>query len=428
MTTQDFRGITYTIETLTGNDQTFQGTRGNDWVEAPGSNNIISTDKGNDVILAGLEFLFIGDYPPYGGSAIFYSPLPEASTTVGNEIIDAGSGDDYVAVGKGNYIVDLGKGNNIFDGGTATGNIQISAGNGNDIIDAGSGNYKIDAGGGNNWIYLAGGNASVSAGNGNDIIDAGSGNYKIDAGGGNNWISLAGGNASVSAGSGNDVITTNIGGVFALLSYLDGEGKPYKQVIDAGKGNNQIGLTVFGQTSITTGSGQDFVLAYSVSTLFGIGEVNSDSVDILTGSGNDTVITIDTKSLINTGSGDDLVIAGAGDDTIYAGSGNDVINLRGGTFSIPSPLDNLGFFGLLFGSEVPVQGGGNDTVYLESGNDTVILGSSGFATIYDFGKNDRLDVSGLNATFTRMGHDTLISSGSNSLGILKEYTGSVALV
>ncbi|MHC5934291.1 calcium-binding protein [Nostoc sp.] len=393
MTTRVFRGITYIVETLTGNDQTFQGTRGNDWLEAPGSNNIISTGKGNDVILAGLEFFSIGDYPPYGGSAIFENSLPEASTTVGNEIIDAGSGDDYVAVGKGNYIIDLGKGNNIFDGNLATGNIQISAGNGNDIIDAGSGNYQIDAGGGNNWIYLAAGNVCVSA------------------------------------GSGNDVITTNpFGGVITLLSYLlpeEGEGKPYKQVIDAGKGNNQIGLTVFGQTSITTGSGQDFVLASSISTLLFGSEVNSDSVDILTGSGNDTVITIDTKSLINTGSGDDLVIAGAGDDTIYAGSGNDVINLRGGTFSIPSPLDNLG----LFGSEVPpVQGGGNDTVYLGSGKDTVILGSSGFATIYDFGKDDRLDVSGLNATFTRMGHDTLISSGSNSLGILKEYTGSVALV
>ncbi|MEH2459365.1 calcium-binding protein [Nostoc sp.] len=212
----------------------------------------------------------------------------------------------------------------------------------------------------------------------------------------------------------------------ALLSYIspdEGEGKPYKQVIDAGNGNNQIELTVFGKTSITTGSGQDFVLAASASTQVLGKAVNSDSVDILTGSGNDTVITIDTKSLINTGAGNDLVIAGAGDDTIYTGSGRDVINLRGGTFSIPSPVDNLGFFG----SEVTVQGGGNDTVYLERGNDKVILGSSGFATIYGFDKNDRLDVSGLNATFTRMGHDTLISSGSNSLGILKEYTSSVGL-
>ncbi|MEH2376973.1 hypothetical protein [Nostoc sp.] len=50
MTTRVYRGVTYTVETLTGNDQTFQGTQGNDWLEAPGSNNVISTGKGNDVI------------------------------------------------------------------------------------------------------------------------------------------------------------------------------------------------------------------------------------------------------------------------------------------------------------------------------------------------------------------------------------------
>lgn len=94
--------------------------------------------------MAGLEFLSIGNYLPYGGPAIVYNSLPEASTTVGNEIIDAGSGDDYVAVGKGNYIVDLGNGNNIFDGGVATGNIRVSAGNGNDtLISSGSNSLGI---------------------------------------------------------------------------------------------------------------------------------------------------------------------------------------------------------------------------------------------------------------------------------------------
>ncbi|MHC5719433.1 MAG: hypothetical protein ACYTX0_47150 [Nostoc sp.] len=68
-------------------------------------------------------------------------------------------------------------------------------------------------------------------------------------------------------------------------------------MIDAGKGNNQIGLTVFGQTSITTGSGQDFVLAYSISSEFFGSEVNSDSVDILTRMGHDTLISSGSNSL-----------------------------------------------------------------------------------------------------------------------------------
>ncbi|WP_158507400.1 hypothetical protein [Nostoc piscinale] len=58
----------------------------------------------------------------------------------------------------------------------------------------------------------------------------------------------------------------------------------------------------------------------------------------------------------------------------------------------------------------------------------MILGSSGFATIYGFDKKDRLDVSGLNATFTQMGNDTLISQVIILWELSKNYTGSVALV
>jgi Ca2+-binding RTX toxin-like protein len=386
MTTQLFRGITYDIKTATGDGQTLQGTQSDDWLIALGGSNKIRAGKGNNVVLAGVEFVSVGDnYVPYGGTAIFYNRLPSA----GNNLIDAGSGDDYVAAGSGNDIIYLGSGNNTFDGG-AGGDDQVYAGNGDDIIDTGNGNNVIYAGGGHNRIYLAAGNSFVST------------------------------------GSGNDVVTTT---EFLLPSYLfpkDGStGKLYKQVINAGNGDNQIELAVFAQTTITTGSGNDFILTTSINQgFFDAGAVNLDSVDILTGYGNDTVITLSTKSLIRTGCGNDRIVAGRGDDIIFAGSGDDVINLRGETISIPSPVSDVGFIG---GSKF-VSGGGNDTVYLEGGIDTVILGSTGFATIYGFGRNDKLDVNGLNATFTRQGQDTLISSGATSLGILRGYTGSVALI
>jgi Ca2+-binding RTX toxin-like protein len=393
MATQVFRGITYDVKTATGDGQTLQGTPLDDWLVALGGSNTIRAGKGNDVILAGVEFGSISDdYPPYGGAAIFYERLPSA----GNNLIDAGSGDDYVVAGSGNDIIKLGSGNNIFDGNPG-GNDQVFAGNGDDIIDTGNGNNVIDAGGGHNRIYLTAGNSFVSA------------------------------------GSGNDVVTTNEIGLGALDFYLcSTEGvtaQPYKQVINAGNGDNQIQLLVFGQTTITTGSGNDFVLTASINQGFFNAGVNLDSVDILTGYGNDTVITLSTKSLIRAGCGNDRIIAGRGDDSIFAGSGDDVINLRGEIISIPSPVNTVGFNAALFGvSELPVSGGGNDTVYLENGIDTVILGSTGFATIYGFGRNDKLDVNGLNATFTRQGQDTLISSGATSLGILRGYTGSVALI
>jgi Ca2+-binding RTX toxin-like protein len=307
---------------------------------------------------------------------------------LGDTTIDTGAGDDYVVIGWGNYTINLGSGNNILDGGNAFGNVSISAGNGDDIIDVeGFATFQVNAGGGNNRIYLAG-------------------------------------NASVSAGSGDDIITTLVDGLSRLvIPSVQSGGTPYEQEIKAGKGDNQIELPVYGETTIKTGSGQDFILAASVSSAF-LGKVNSDIVNIFTGSGDDTVVTIDTKSLIRLGSGNDTVIAGAGDDTIYAGSGQNTINLRGDVVSVPAPLDNLGFLG----PQTGVRGGGNDTVYLNGGHDTIVLGSSGFATIYGFGCNDLLDVRGLNASFTRSGGDTLISAGSNPLGVLKGFTGSVGLV
>ncbi|MBD2198045.1 MULTISPECIES: calcium-binding protein [Calothrix] len=391
MTTRIFRGTNYTVESLRGSDQTFKTKQKNTWLEIIGTNNIISTGKGNDVILANLRFTGIGNYPPYVGPAIFYDGYDGIleSSKRGTTIIDTGSGNDYVALGEGKYIVDLGQGNNILDsGGTSS---YISAGNGNNIIQV----LTVD-------------------------------NCQINLGNGNNSIYLGTGNVSVSTGSGNDLITINIDGLFGILGdVLFDEAVPYKQIINAGNGDNLLKVAVYGETSITTGSGKDFVLATSANTQILDKEPNLDSVDILTGSGNDTVITLGTKSFINAGTGDDLIFSGIGDDTIYTGSGRDVVNLRRQTFFAPSPIQDLEE---IYASETTVQGGGNDTVYLGSGHKTVILGSSGFATIYGFGKNDSLDVSGLNASFTQIGNDTLISSGGNSLGIIKEYTGSLTLV
>jgi Ca2+-binding RTX toxin-like protein len=135
-----------------------------------------------------------------------------------------------------------------------------------------------------------------------------------------------------------------------------------------------------------------------------------------------TVFTLSGDNLIYGNAGDDNLISGSGNDTIYSGSGDDVINLRGGSVTLRGLLVEF------FGPEIVVEGGGNDTVHLGSGKDTIILGSSGFVSIYGFSRNDLLDVSGLDASFTQVGEDTLISSGDTSLGILKGYTGSVGLV
>jgi Ca2+-binding RTX toxin-like protein len=138
MTTRVFRGITYTVKTATGNGKILNGTAGADWIDALGGNNIINTGAGNDVVLAGVDFIEIADYPPYAGEAVFWNFRADA----GNNIINVGAGDDYVASGGGNDTVYLGSGNDIYDG--WTGNDTVYGGDGNDLIfSVGSGSKTV---------------------------------------------------------------------------------------------------------------------------------------------------------------------------------------------------------------------------------------------------------------------------------------------
>jgi Ca2+-binding RTX toxin-like protein len=402
MKKRNFRGFDCTVKPGTVGGKPIKGTPGNDFLELMGNNLRVTSGAGDDVILANIGSIveMVADYPPYRGKAIIYDGVPTSAKTVGTSWINAGAGNDYVAVVNGNYVIDLGSGNNVFDGDASTGKIRVSAGHGDDIIDAGGigGERYIDAGGGNNWIYLASGKAFVSAGAGDDVV-----------------TTLGGGTVAVAA---------YLGLVPEFPEYFGVVGKPYKQSIDLGNGNNQIALPVFGETDVTTGSGNDFIVLSSVTGSFLGGPINQDFANIFTDGGDDTVVTLSTKSVIKTGSGNDTIYAGLGDDTIYAGAGDDVINLRGAAIQLPQPLGSLNFLGTFTGS----PGGGNDTVDLGKGKDTVILGNAGFARIQGFGRDDRLDVTGLNASFTHSGGNTLISAGGNSIGILQGYTGPIGLV
>ncbi|RCJ23495.1 hypothetical protein A6S26_02855 [Nostoc sp. ATCC 43529] len=394
MTTQIFRGISYTKQFLQESNQRVRGTADADWFFVEGNKNIVNTQDGNDVVLLGrkLDFTFNFDSSIFSGEVLQTSSLP-CNPNDFEAIVYTGKGHDYVSLGAGNHRIYLGSGNNFLD-------------------DYG-GNYLFDAD--DNIIGLeAIPKLVASAGAGDDVFYLrGFANRNINAGKGNNLIFLGAGDAKINTGSGNDVITSEV----SVLTYIFDSGSPsYEQNITAGDGDNQIAVLPYGETTIRTGDGEDFILA--------VGIPASNSAKIYAGDGNNTIITNDTNSIIQSGSGNNLIFAGSGDDIIRVGSGNNVINLRGGTVCLPEPLS---LDTNLFDSSVEITGKGNDKVYLGEGIDTVILGSSGFATIYNFSCSDRLNVNGLNASFTRIGNDTLINSSSGSLGILKGYTGSVDL-
>ncbi len=122
---------------------------------------------------------------------------------------------------------------------------------------------------------------------------------------------------SVTSGSGDDMLSVNVGNNVNVS-------------IDAGGGLNEIALTggdpQGGTAVITTGSGDDIILA-----------TNFSNVVIASGSGED-LITVAGGNVVfvNAGSGDDRIIVNASGSTIIlGGSGDDRVTLQGsGTFFV----------------------------------------------------------------------------------------------
>ncbi|MBD2026810.1 hypothetical protein [Leptolyngbya sp. FACHB-711] len=265
----------------------------------------------------------------------------------------------------------------------------------------------------------------VLGGVGDDLLDAsGTGNRFINAGSGNDSILLGAGNTLILPGAGDDVILSDVS---SLSSYFNAQGQPFQLAIGPGGGCIMAGIISFGNAVITGGVGPNFIAVSSLRATLG-GTIGADTATILTGVESDTIITLGTNSVITSGAGDDLLFSGLGGDVIHAGNGNDVVNLRGGTVTPPDILLNSRFLESSFlGAEVEIQAGSSDTVYLGRGSDTVILGSSGFASIYEFGFDDQLDLGRLAASFSRAGRDTIVNAANQTIAVLKGYTGQVGL-
>lgn len=91
--------------------------------------------------------------------------------------------------------------------------------------------------------------------------------------------------------------------------------------------------------------------------------------DIDSGSGDDTLIAGGGNDTVDAGSGDDMVLAGSGDDEVTLGSGNDTAyGFTGDDLLVGGSGDDRLYGGT--GDDTIVGGGGDDTMEGESGADT----------------------------------------------------------
>lgn len=320
------------------------------------------------------------------------------------DTINTGSGDDFIS---GGTFVNAGDGNNTISSAKGT----VISGNGNDFI---SGGTFINVGDGNNTISSVN-KGTVIGGNGDDYI---SGNGSINAGNGNNTIKLNN-RSTVFAGDDNDIFNGN---------------KISRSYVDLGEGSNFISLSGGEYNEILTNSGNDTVIvanSHSCNLKLGNGEnyvdVNSNRCVIITGNNNDTIFANASSSNIDTADGDDLIdlkgeytnlMAGNGNNTInavgsrnnniYCGEGADVINISSTLSSYRNRID---------------AGNGENIITVDqnyntivSGNDGDIIEVIGSHNFIDAGSGDNLlNFNGNdNNIKTGAGNDTIIIEGSNN--------------
>lgn len=209
--------------------------------------------------------------------------------TSGADLIFGLDGVDYVIAGAGADILRLDAGDDFAD-----------AGIGRDVVWGGLGDDDILGGDDDDMLYGEAGDDWLSGDTGNDLIDGGSGDDTLFGGEGNDLFigRIGDGNDHIDGGAGND--TLDMGSINSALTVNLGTGVGWRGFV-AG-----------------TEAGTD--------TLYGIENVT-------TGSGNDTIIASGAVNVVDGGGGADIFVFGsaqaANGDTIMGFEAGDKIDISG---------------------------------------------------------------------------------------------------
>jgi Ca2+-binding RTX toxin-like protein len=216
--------------------------------------------------------------------------------TSGADLIFGMGGVDFVIAGAGADVIRLAESDDFAD-----------AGAGNDVVWAGEGDDDVLGGDGNDMLYGEAGDDWVSGDAGDDMVDGGAGNDELFGGDGDDkFIGRANdGDDLIDAGAGND--TLDLGTLSEAVHVDLGTGVGGRGHVTGSQSGTD---TLYGVENVTTGSGNDTIVA-------------SNAVNIMDGGGGEDVFVFgsaaaaDGDTILNFEAGDKLDLAGmlAGDDS-----------------------------------------------------------------------------------------------------------------
>jgi Ca2+-binding RTX toxin-like protein len=230
---------------------------------------------------------------PTGGVARTGTPQADVLTgTEGDDNIIAFAGDD-VAIGNG-------------------GADAISAGEGGDFVSGGAGRDVIFAGAGDDHVF---------AGAGADIVYGDAGADRIFGDEGHDLITAGAGDDTVFGGAGDDIIVAEVGDGNDVYFGHDGGGGPGSDTLDMSAVTANVTVNL-GSGPLSNGTA--FSSQTGNDTIWGIENVN-------TGSGNDTIIASNAVNVMNGGAGNDTYkftsASAANGDTILGFEAGDRVDL-----------------------------------------------------------------------------------------------------
>ena len=217
------------------------------------------------------------------------------------DVLTGGAGSDNIIALGGDDVVVGNAGDDAISGGD--GADLINGGAGRDVIFAGAGDDQVFGGDHADMIYGDAGADRLFGDQGNDMITAGAGDDSVFGGAGNDLF-------VAEVGDGNDVYFGDDADGGAGIDTLDISAATVDTFVNLGSGTYPKGTAASSQT------GND--------TIWGIENVN-------TGSGNDTIIASNAVNVMNGGSGNDtyrfMTAAAADGDTILGFAPGDRVDL-----------------------------------------------------------------------------------------------------
>lgn len=379
------------------------GGADNDMLDGGHDDDILSGGDGNDKIF--------GDANEDSVAGIHFTLLvSSAANPNGNDVIDAGIGDDYVEGNGGSDIISGGAGND-----------RLWGRGDNRVVDQGDLDKDyIDGGDGNDQVIGDDGDDTISGGAGDDVIrgdneksDVRAGHDSIDGGDGDDQIAGDGGDDVIDGGVGADVIQ----GDSASL-----DGSKHGNDLLYGGGGNDIVVGQGGDDIIFGSDGDDQILGDADESQLALSFHGNDTISggagddiVFGGGGNDIIDGGDDNDQISGNAGNDTLIGGKGADALFGADGNDILQGDAGDDALSGGIGDDRLSGGdghdqidgHEGNDVLNGGAGDDILWGRVGNDSMHGGNGDDQLAGGDGQDDLAGGSGADSIWGEEGNDVI---------------------